>query len=177
MAPEKSIEKSIAVIDTETTVPAAPLLVAGANHFTGVYTEGGSGFISFSTSAVSWKDMWRQLGLEPPGPLPAGAQAIFHGHQSSESGISYVPRRITFEGGDINIDWDRQNIPKAEQPGAASRFSVLVLPKGNISERYTNSFPLEEERQRQAMIQAEARVFSEGIAAPVRKMRPPVFKR
>jgi len=170
------LEKSIVMIETQTMMPASPLLVDGANRFSGVYGAG-TGFISYSTSAVSWQEMWRQLGMSPPGPLPKTAQAIFHGHQSEENAIRYVPRNIRFENGEIEIDWDRQHIPKAEQPAAASYFSILILPKGNISERYTNSYPLEEARQRQAMLDSEAKVFTEGLAVPVRKMRPPIFKR
>ena len=173
----KPFAQKIAVQDVEgkdaRDITAEMPMIEGANFFSGEF-HGMPGSTAFDTSAVTWDDMWKFLGAVPPGPLPQNARAICQADQLADRAIAFSPQQIRRTEDGFEVDWHRETTPKAEARGARSRYAVLLLPKGFLRNKFVTTYPEQEKREQAAKMTA---AMADGLAAPVKKMTPPKFRR
>jgi hypothetical protein len=157
--------------------PLPAVLIDGANFFSGDYKgrtggrTGKSGVISMTDD--NWRQMWRSLGQQAPGPLPEGAVAVMNVAHDPEDPSEHLPLRIRHDGRNARIDWEWRHMATAEQTPAVSRYAVLILPRGLVSQTYHPTSAKDEAArasEKKEMQEADRAVITDGLKKPVRVM-------
>lgn len=149
-------------------------LIDGCNLFTGDYK--GPAHAGFTTSSLSWEEMWDFLGAPPPGPLPQGAQAVLEAEGQEKGGVCYRPQKVVQKDDGICISWERAEVPKDEAVQKTSRYAVLVLPKGTLTAQFQNVFPAEQRREKARALEAQEKSILMGPPVAIKPLRPIRFK-
>lgn len=150
-------------------------LINGSNLFTGDYEGDVEKIGNVIDTQDGWESYWGALKQEPPGPLPDNAVAIFQADRSVHGvAISIEPAKVCRLGDEVTVEWKRINEPRAEKMDAHSHYAVLLLPKGELTASFMDTFPLAEAREQRAKlgeaIQTLKTGLQEDLSAPPRAM-------
>jgi len=154
--------------------------INGSNLFVGDY-KGIAGKIgSVASTEEEWNALWQTLGDKPPGPLPKGAIAVFEVLVEKDRQVTLEPMSVVQNGQDIMIAWERRNISHKEPGAAHPHYTVLLLPEGQLTASFMDSWPIEMERMRIAAVESGIKGLKEGagrvIDAPERAVFTKKYK-
>jgi len=151
--------------------PAPDVTLEGANFFSGPHRARRlGGFGNISMTDTNWRQMWRSLGHTAPGPLPEGAVAVMNVEDRADDPVDMLPEKITRDGREIEVSWNRYHTAVEGEKPVVSRFAVLLLPRGKLSQVFRDTYRRDEiarEKERAAQRDAERAVITGGLNKPV----------
>lgn len=151
--------------------------IGGCNFFTGEY-DSGTGHIGLNTDDPNdWKLFWQQaLGIEPPAPLPKGAKAIMLAEHHVDDPIAFVPESVSWDGSNTSVKWQKLHLADPANPGAKSRYAILLIPASGVCEATSDVFIAEEQRKKAEQLAEDIKGFTEGsresvVLMPVMRLK------
>lgn len=150
-------------------------LINGNNLFTGDYEGKADKIGGVAETQDEWEAYWAVLKQDPPGPLPDNARAIFEADRTVEGvAISLEPAKVCQKDGEVMVEWQRINEPRQEKADAHPHYAVLLIPKGELTASFMDTFPIEEAREKRAKLDEAIQGFRTGVqeelSAPPRAM-------